>query len=68
MFGFFLRHEEFISRTISDGSVDLETFPTSKVQQLAKKLESSKSTACHIKQVAGDPQAAANQLTEAPVH
>ena len=28
---FFLRDEEFISRTISDGSVDLEKFPTSKV-------------------------------------
>ena len=28
---FFLRDEEFISRTISDGSVDLEKFPASKV-------------------------------------
>ena len=37
IFWFFLRDEEFVSRTISDGSVDLEKFPTSKVQQLAKK-------------------------------
>ena len=35
---FFLRDEEFISRTISDGSVDLEKFLASKVQQLAKKI------------------------------
>ena len=58
IFWFFLRDEEFVSKTISDGSVDLEKFPTSKVRQLAKKLESSKATACHIKQVAGDLQAA----------
>ena len=30
-FWFFLRDEEFVSRTTSDGSVDLETFPASKV-------------------------------------
>ena len=58
-------------KTISDGSVDLEKFPASKVRQLAKKLESSKATACHIKQVAGDPQAAQinllrHQRTELP--
>ena len=58
IFWFFLRDEDFVSRTISDGSVDLEKFPASRVQQLTKKLESSKATACHIKQVAGDPQAA----------
>ena len=39
--------------------------------QVAKKLESSKATACHIKQVAGDPQAAQinllrHQHTELP--
>ena len=33
-------------------------FPVSKVRQLTKKMELSKSTACHIKQVASDPQAA----------
>ena len=48
-FWFFLRDEEFVSKTISDGSVDLEKFPASKVRQLAKKLESSKATACHSK-------------------
>ena len=62
---------KFVSKTISDGSVDLEKFPASKVRQLAKKLESSKATACHIKQVAGDPQAAQinllrHQRTELP--
>ena len=71
IFWFFLHHEEFVSKTISDGSVDLEKFPASKVRQLAKKLESSKATACHIKQVAGDPQAAQinllrHQRTELP--
>ena len=45
IFWFFLHDEEFVSKTISDGSVDLEKFPTSKVRQLAKKLESSKATA-----------------------
>ena len=71
IFWFFLHDEEFVSKTISDGSVDLEKFPTSKVRQLAKKLESSKATACHIKQVAGDLQAAqinllGHQRTELP--
>ena len=58
IFWFFLRDEDFVSKTISDGSVDLEKFPASKGRQFAKKLESSKSTAHHIKQVASDPQAA----------
>ena len=71
IFWFFLRDEDFVSKTISDGSVDLEIFPASKVRQLAKKLESSKATAHHIKQVAGDPQAAQiyllrHQCTELP--
>ena len=71
IFWFFLHDEEFVSKNISDGSVDLEKFPASKVRQLAKKLESSKATACHIKQVAGDPQAAQinllrHQRTELP--
>ena len=57
IFWLFLHDEEFVSKTISDGSVDLEKFPASKVRQLAKKLESSKATAHHIKQGAGDPQA-----------
>ena len=71
IFWFFLRDEDFVSKTISDGSVDLEKFPASKVKQFAKKLESSKATAHHIKQVAGDPQAAQinllrHQCTELP--
>ena len=59
--------KSFVSKTISDGSVDLEKFPASKVRQLAKKLESSKATAHHIKQVAGDLQAAQINLSETPV-
>ena len=71
IFWFFLRDEEFVSRTITDGSVDLEKFPASRVRQLAKKQESSKATSCHIKQVAGNPQAVQinllrDQYTEFP--
>ena len=57
IFWFFLWDVEFVSRTISDGSVDLDKFPASRMRQLAKKLKSSKATAHHIKLVAGDPQA-----------
>ena len=57
IFWFFLHDEEFESKTINNGNVHLEKFPASKVRQLAKKVESSKATAKHIKQVAGDPQA-----------
>ena len=46
-----------MSRTITEGSVDLDKFLISRVRQLVKKLESSKATACFIKQVAGNPQA-----------
>ena len=56
IFWFFLRDGDFISRTISDVSVDLEKFLASRVRQLAKTLDSSKATACHIKQIASDPQ------------
>ena len=42
IFWFFLRDKEFVSGTISDGSVDLDKFPASRVRQLAKKLESLK--------------------------
>ena len=58
IFWIFLCDEEFVSKTINDSNVDLEKFPASKVRQLAKKMESSKATACHIKQVASDSQAA----------
>ena len=52
-------------------SVDLDKFPTSRACQLAKRMESSKATVHHIKQVAGDPQAAQinllrHQCTELP--
>ena len=50
--------EQFVSKTINDNNVDIEKFLASKVRQLAKKMESSKATAHHIKQVVGDPQAA----------
>ena len=49
--------KNFVSRTINEGSVDLDKFPASKVCQLAKKYESSKATARHVKQVAGEMQA-----------
>ena len=38
--------------------MDLDRFPASKVRQLAKMMESSKTTARHIKQVESDPQVA----------
>ena len=46
-----------MSRTITEGSFNLEKFPSSRVCQLAKKFESSKATVHHIKQVARDLQA-----------
>ena len=66
-----MKDEDFVSRTINKGSVDLDKFPASKVCQLAKKLESSKATARHIRQVASDKQAAQinlmhHQCTELP--
>ena len=42
--------------TIIEGSVVLDKFPANRVRQLAKKVEISKATVCHIKQVATDPQ------------
>ena len=73
IFWFFLRDEDFVSRTISNGSVDLDKFLVSRVCQLSKKLESSKATVRHIKQVSGEPQAAqinlfCHQRTELPPH
>ena len=55
---FFLKDEQLISKTIDDSNIDLDTFPANKVRQLAKKMESSKSTTRHIKAVASDPQVA----------
>ena len=54
IFWFFLCDEEFVSKTINDRKVYLEKFPASKVREIVKKMESSKATACHIKQVASD--------------
>ena len=54
IFWFFMRDEDFVSRMINEGSVDLDKFPASKVCQLEKKMESSKATARHIRQVARD--------------
>ena len=58
IFLFLLKDEEFISKTINDSNIDLDKFPTSKVRQLAKKMDSSKVTSRHIKQMASDPQLA----------
>ena len=59
IFWTFLKDEEFVSKTINDSNLDLEKLPTSKVRrQLAKKMESYKAPARHIKQVASDPQVA----------
>ena len=49
-FGFSSKMKSFVSRTINDSNLDLDKCPASKVRQLAKKLESSKSTAKYIKQ------------------
>ena len=57
IFWFFLHDEKFVSKTINDGNMDLDKFPAGTVRQLAKRMESSKATVHHIRQVAGDPQA-----------
>ena len=54
IFWFFLRDKEFVSKTIDDSNIDLEKFPASKVRQLAKRLESSKSTARHINKMSSE--------------
>ena len=58
IFCFFLKDEYFVSKTTNECSVDLKKFSASKIRQLAKKMEASKATAHHIKQVASDPQVA----------
>ena len=57
-----MRDEDFVTKTINEGNVDIQKFPASKVRQLAKKMESSKATAKHIRQVGGDIPAAQVQL------
>ena len=71
IFWFILRDVQFVSKTIIDSNIDLEKFPASKVRQLVKKLESSKSTARHIKKMSSDPPATQvnllrHQRTELP--
>ena len=58
IFWFYMRDEEFVSKTLNEGCADLQQYPASKVRQLAKKLESSKATARHIKQATSNTQAA----------
>ena len=48
IFWFFMKDEDFVTKTINEGNVNIQKFPASKVQQLAKKMESSKATAKHI--------------------
>ena len=57
IFWFYLKNEEFVSKTLNESCADLEQYP-SKVHQLEKKLESSKATARHIKQATSNAQAA----------
>ena len=54
IFWFFMKDHDFVTKTINEGNVDIQKFLASKVRQLAKKMKSSKATAKHIQQVAGD--------------
>ena len=56
--------DDFVTKTINKGNVNIQKFPASKVRQLAKKMESSKATAKHIKWVAGDLPVAQIQLMQ----
>ena len=64
IFWFFMKDKDFVTKTINEGNVNIQKFPASKVWQLAKKMESSKATAKHIHQVAGDLPAAQIQLMQ----
>ena len=69
IFCFCLCDEDFVSRTITEGSVDLDKL----AKPASKNFESSKTTVCHIKQVAGDLQATQiklmrHQRTELPTY
>ena len=57
-FGSSSKDDEWVSKTINDSNIDIAKFPTSKVKQLAKKMESSKATTRPIKLVASDLQVA----------
>ena len=62
IFWFFMKDEDLVTKTINEGNVDIQKFPASKVRQLAKKMESSKATAKHIREGAGDLPVAQIQL------
>ena len=64
IFWFFMKDEDFVTKTINEGNVNIQKFPASKVRQLAKKMETSKATAKHIRQVAGDLPVAQIQLMQ----
>ena len=49
IFWFFMADNEFIAKTINEGNTNPEQYTAAKVWQMAKKLESSKATAKHIK-------------------
>ena len=53
-----MKDKDFVTKTINEENVDIQKFPASKVRQLAKRMESSKATAKHIRQVTGDLPAA----------
>ena len=59
IFQFFMTDNEFIAKSINEGNIDLAQYPAAKVWQMAKKLESSKVTAKHIKQHTSNKQGAA---------
>ena len=40
-----MKDEDVVTKTIKEGNINIQKFPTSKVQQLAKKMESSKAIA-----------------------
>ena len=58
IFWFFLKDEEFVSKTINDSSSDLDSFPANTVRMLTKEMEASRANVHHIIQVASDQQAA----------
>ena len=66
---FYLKDEDFMSKALNKGCADLKQYSASKVYQLAKKLESSKATARHIKLATGNPQKKLKRLKkEYPLH
>ena len=56
IFWFFLKDKSFVLKTLNERHVELSNFPVSAVCQLAKKMESSQTTAKYMKQVTREPQ------------